>query len=476
VFEEGTSVRKTLRRRVGAVAAMLAMAVTASACSSAATSGDSSSGDDVTAPGKDALDGKGEVGVTFWHGMSGTNGETLQALVDQFNNDHKGKIKVTLNYKGQYDSVLASYKNASEKQRPDMMQMYDIGTRYMIDSNTTVPMQSFIDVDKHDVSDLQPNIAGYYTVDDKLYSMPFNTSMPLMYVNREAFTKAGLDPDKPPTDLDEIMAAAKKIKTTPGETVQYGFGASLYGWFVEQWNAVADTTLCDADNGRTGRASKVTLANDTNVKLVQWWQDMVDQGLAMKLDSNTDNGDNAFSSGTVAMSLESTGSLGTFTAGAKASKNPFTVGTGFYPKVDAANDGGPIIGGASLWIMHKDDPAKQRAAWELVKFLSQKDTQVTWHTKTGYFPISKAALDDPADKQWVSQKPQFSTAIEQLQGTKLTHATQGCSVGEMPEVRKNVENALQAAILQGTDAKQALTDAQNAADKQIAAYNDKLGG
>ncbi|MFL6123639.1 ABC transporter substrate-binding protein [Actinophytocola sp.] len=468
--------RITSRRRIGALAAALALAVTASACTSAATSGDSSGGGDAAAPGKDALDGKGEVGITFWHGMSGTNGAALQSLVDQFNSQHQGKIKVTLNYKGQYDNVLASYKNASTKQRPDMLQMYDIGTRYMIDSRTIMPMQSFIDVDHHDVSDLQPNIAGYYTVDDKLYSMPFNTSMPLMYVNREAFQKAGLDPDKPPTTLDEIMAAARKIKATPGETVQYGFGASLYGWFAEQWNAVADQTLCDADNGRTGRAEKATIVNDTNLKLVRWWQQMVNEGLAMKLDSNTDNGDNAFSSGTVAMSLESTGSLGTFTAGAAASKNPFTVGTGFYPKVSADDDGGPIIGGASLWIVNKKDPARERAAWELVKFLSSKQTQVTWHTKTGYFPISKAALDDPADKQWVSQKPQFATAIEQLRGTKLTHATQGCSVGEMPNVRKDVETALQAAVLQGTDAEKALTDAQNAANKQIADYNDKLGG
>jgi sn-glycerol 3-phosphate transport system substrate-binding protein len=224
---------------------MFAMAVTATACSSAASSGDSSSGGDTAAPGADALDGKGEVDVTFRHGMSGTNGEAPQSLVDKFNTEHKGKIKVTRTYEGRYDSVLASYKNASRKRRPDMMQMYDIGTRYMIDSNTTIPMQPFIDVDKHDVSDLQPNIAGYCTVDDKLYSMPFNTSMPSMYVNREAFTRAGLDPDEPPTSLDEITAAAKKIKATPGEIVQYGFGASLYGWFVEQWNSVADETRCD---------------------------------------------------------------------------------------------------------------------------------------------------------------------------------------------------------------------------------------
>ena len=80
------------------------------------------------------------------------------------------------------------------------------------------------------------------------------------------------------------------------------------------------------------------------------------------------------------------------------------------------------------------------------------------------------------DNQRVSQKPQFATAIHQLQDTKLTHATQGCPAGEMPEMRKNAENALQTAVLRGTDATMALTHAQDAANKQIADYHDKLGG
>ncbi len=466
--------QRKLRRGAGALS-LLTAAVLAAGCSSATSGGDSVDPNDTSAPSADALKGKGEVDINFWHAMSGVNGQSLQKLVDQFNAQNKGKIKVTLNYKGQYDTALAAYKNSSTKQRPDLMQMYDIGTRYMIDSKTIVPMQSFIDVDKMDVSDLQPNIAGYYTVDKKLYSMPFNTSMPLMYVNREAFQKAGLDPDKPPTSIDDIMADARKIKATKGETVQYGFGATLYGWFVEQWNASANQTLCDADNGRTGRATKATLATDTNIKLLTWWQQMVKEGLAMKLDSNTDNGDNAFSSGTVAMALESTGSLGQFVQGAAAAKNPFSVGTGYYPKVNGDDTGGPIIGGASLWAVHKGDLARERATWELVKFLASKQSQVTWHTSTGYFPISKAALDDPADQAWVKQKPQFSTAIKQLQKTKLTYATQGCSVGEMPDIRKDVENALQAVVLQGQDPKQALTTAEATATKQIAAYNAKLG-
>lgn len=469
--------RKRLSRGTAVLALALAAATTVAGCTSAASPSGSAAQDTAAAPGEDVLNGKGEVDLTFWHAMSGTNGQALQKLVDQFNTEHQGKIKVSLNYKGQYDTALAAYKNAAPEQRPDLMQMYDIGTRYMIDSKTITPMQSFIDKDKFDTSDIQPNIAGYYTVDNKLYTMPFNTSMPLLYINKEAFEKAGLDPAKPPTNLDELTTAAQKIKDTPGETVQFPFGASLYGWFAEQWSAISGQTICDAENGRTGRPAKATLNTPSNVKVLQWWQQMVNQGLAEKLDSNTDNGDNAFSSGTVGMALESTGSLKSFTAASAKAKDPFTVATGFFPKVNASDTGGPIIGGASLSIMGQGkDAAHQRAAWDLVKFLASKQSQVTWHTSTGYFPISKSALTDPADQQWVAQKPQFATAIAQLQGTKLNHATQGCSVGVMPDIRKDVENALQAAVLQGQDPVQALTAAETAADKQIADYNAKLGG
>ena len=162
------------------------------------------------------------------------------------------------------------------------------------------------DGDKLDLSDIQPNIAGYYTVDGALQSMPFNTSMPLFYFNRTAFTQAGLDPNNPPRTLADIRAAAEKIKANPAPGVQFPFGASLYGWFLEQFTAQAGQNLCEPANGHSGRASSVTLASDTNVALLSWWQGMVRDGLAMKLDSNTDNGDNAFTSGVAAMSLEST--------------------------------------------------------------------------------------------------------------------------------------------------------------------------
>jgi multiple sugar transport system substrate-binding protein len=163
------------------------------------------------------------------------------------------------------------------------MQMYDIGTRYMIDSKTIVPMQSFINVDHTDTSDLQPNIAGYYTVDDKLYSMPFNTSMPLLYINREAFQKAGLDPEKPPTTLDELYADVQKIDALGGGVDGYFFGGACPGCMLfTTWPMIwasGATVLNDE-----GTAS--TVDNDAAAKVYALYRKMYQNGLVPKAVKN----------------------------------------------------------------------------------------------------------------------------------------------------------------------------------------------
>ncbi|MET8042051.1 ABC transporter substrate-binding protein [Micromonospora sp. NPDC005215] len=467
---------RTTLRRVAVGLSLAALTATAAACGSAtANSTDASSGTD--APAASALDGKGEVSVDFWHAMTGKNGEALTQLADQFNAKNKGRVKVNLQFKNTYDDTLSAYKAAlNSGQAPDVVQVYDIGTRFMIDSKSTVPVQSFVDADKTTTADIQPNIAGYYSVDNKLYSMPFNTSMPLLYLNKTAFTKAGLDPANPPKTLDEITDAARKltVKDADGRVTQYGFGAALYGWFLEQWTAVGNQEYCDQGNGRDGRGTTVKLATDDHVKLLAWWKKMVDEGLAPKLDSNTTTADNAFTAGTVAMTLESTGSLSGFL---KSSEGKFDIATGNYPKINATDAGGPIIGGASLWVVGKGkDDAHKRASWEFVKFLSDKDSQATWHTSTGYFPISKGALETAVDMQWVAQRPQFQTAITQLQNTPLSKATQGCLLGAMPQARKAAEQAMQAAVLSGTEPRAALQQQQESLAGPVKDYNQSVAG
>lgn len=451
-----------------------ALLVVAACGNSGNTPGPSASAGGSAAPSDNGS--SGGVQITFWHAMNGNNGKALQTLVDKFNAANQGKIHVVATYQGNYDDTLAKYKAAIQsKQTPSLIQIYDVGTRFMIDSGQTVPMQSFIDADKYDVSQLQPNILGYYSIGGKLYSMPFNTSMPILYYNKTAFQKAGLDPTKPPTTLDEIRTDAQKltIKDASGKVTQYGFGAAIYGWFMEQWTAVADQPYCDNGNGRSAKATKVLVNGPEQVQLMTWWAQMVKDGLAVNTGRNTTDAQNAFKAGRVAINIESTGVLGGYQT---AAQGKFDVGTGFYPKIQASDAGGPIIGGASLWIDQANHSTQeQQASWAFVKFLNDPANQAYWHTQTGYFPVSKTALADPTDQAWVKDHPQFQTAITQLDQTKLDVATQGCLLGVMPQARQNTEVAMEKVIL-GQSAPQAALDAAVAADQPLIDQYNKATG
>ncbi|GAB3594860.1 ABC transporter substrate-binding protein [Angustibacter peucedani] len=456
------------------VAGLAALVLAASACSGSGGGGD---GSGTAAPGADALDNaKGVTTITFWHAMKATNADALNAMVAAFNKEHEGKIKVNAVFQGEYDDVITKYKaSVQQKKTPDLVQVYDIGTRFMVDSKQTVAVGDLAKKDGYDLGGLEPNIANYYTIDGTLRSMPLNSSLPLLYINVDAFKKAGLDPTKPPQTLDEIAADAKKLTVKSGSQVsQYGFGAAIYGWFLEQLMAENGDTYCDQDNGRKGLATKVQFDGPTGTQVATWWADLVKAGYATNTGRKTDDAQAAFKSGKVAMNLESTGALKGYL---EAAQGKFELATAPFPKVDASSSGGPVIGGASLWISgpgHTD--AQKRAAWEFAKFASSPEQQATWHTSTGYFPVSTKALDLPADKAWVAKYPQFSTAVDVLHSEQPSTATAGCALGTMPQSRKASEDGLEKAILGQAPPQQALTDAAKGLEPVLKQYNDSVGG
>ena len=453
------------RLALGALAA-----VSLAACGGGETTTPSSPLDNATPPTR-------PVEVSFWHGFAaGANQDATNYLVQKFNDAHRGEIHVTATYKGTYDDTLAAVKTAIQagqaNQIPSLVQIYDIGTRFMIDSKATQPMQVFIDKDRYSTADLEPNILGYYRIGDKLYSMPWNVSTPMLYYDKDAFVAHHLDPSKPPQTLDEIRQAAQALteRDASGNVTRYGFGAAIYGWFLEQFTARAGLQYCNNGNGRDKNATKVNFNQAEDVKLVDWWSRMVADGLALNTGRNTTDAQNAFKAGRFAMNLESTGALRGYQTALK-----FQFGTAFFPHVQDGDSGGTIIGGASLWIMNSHPSYEQRAAWEFVKFLETPENQAYWHTHTGYFPVDKKALNDPADQTWMQQYPQFKTAIDQLHATRLDKATQGCLLGVMPQARQAAEVGIENAILKKSAPQKAMDDAAASIQPQIDQYNQSVG-
>lgn len=449
-----------------APAALAGMMLLVSACGG---SGDGSSATGAAAPADSKKEAAGTAPaavqkVVWWHSFGGDLAKALEKVVTDFNAS-RTDIQVEAVYQGSYDESLTKMKASMDsKTGPSMIQVFEIGSRYMIDSKAVTPVQTFIDQDKYDLSQLEENITGYYTFDGKLYSMPFNTSNPILYYNKDLFKAAGLDPSAPPATFEQVKEYALKLN----KDGVAGASFAIYGWFMEQLFANQGAELLNNGNGRAGLATASQLNSDAGVKTLTWWKDLVDSKAAINLGRKTDDTKKAFAAGQVAMVLDSTASLRGIV---NAVGGKFEVGTGFLPKPSDAKEGGVIVGGASNWILNNKSEAEQKAAWEFIKFLSAPEQQANFHVNTGYFPITKKAYDLQAVKDNMVKYPQFKTAVDQLHGTKLNKATQGAVMGVFPEARQITENAIEEALAGKKSPKDALDAAAKEISTKIEQYN-----
>ena len=363
------------------------------------------------------------VEITFWHAMGGVNGEALTTMIEQFNTEYEGKIHVNYEYQGSYDDAFSKIQAAGSDIPCDLMQVYDIGTRYMIDMGWAKPMQEFIDAEGYDISVLEGNVLAYYTVDGTLYSMPFNSSTPILYYNKTAFAEAGLDPEQPPKNFDEIFEFAQKLRIEDenGNVVRYGFGMGNYGWFFEQWVGKMGLHYVDNNNGR-GQEPATKVEFDTNgagAAILSVWQKAIGEGIAPYLNQGNDDAKQAFINGSIAITLESTAALKTLLTNVGDS---FELGCGYFPYINADDAGGVSIGGGSLWAFETGDETREAATWEFVKFLISPEQQAFWNAQTGYFPINTLAQETETFKANIEQYPQFQVALDQLHDSAPEYA------------------------------------------------------
>lgn len=405
--------------------------------------------------------------LTFWHSMGGKGGEAITALVDAFN-ESQDEIRVVAEYQGAYDDAVNKLKSSALRNAgPDIMQLYEIGTKWMIDSEYAIPMQDFIDEEGYDVSHLEENILDYYTIDDKLYSMPFNTSTPILYYNKTAFEEVGLNPEVAPTNFDEILEYSEKLTKKSGNiTERYGYAMQIYGWFFEQFLIKQQLDYANEGNGRDNQATAVTF--DTNqgaLNIINGWKTLVDSGLIANFGRNGDAVTDSFASGKVAMTIASTASL---TDIKSKINDTFELGTAYFPAVSSTDEGGVSIGGASLWIMDKGDDDKAKAAFEFIKFMVSADVQAQWAQATGYFSVNKEAYEIPSMVEYLNNNPEFQTAIDQL---REPNNQSGALLGVFPEARAAIEENIEKVLNNELSASEAVLNLTKTINQALEKYN-----
>ena len=439
------------------IASMLALSMIAGTSSAVFAA------ENTTAEMADASDVDGTT-ISFWHSMGGVNGEALDTLVKQFNEENEYGITVDAQYQGEYDDSLNKLKSAQiGNMGADLVQVYEIGTRFMIDSGWIVPMQEMIDGDGYDLSQIEPNLAAYYTIDNELYSMPFNSSTPILYYNKDMFEKAGIT--EVPDSLEGIGEIGQQLLDNGGAGEAMSMG--IYGWFFEQLISKQGLEYANNGNGRKEAATAVAFDENGAAKnILTVWKDLNDKGFAPIVGKGGDAGLADFSAGKSAITLGSTASLKQILQDVNGK---FEVGTAYFPKVSSSDEGGVSIGGASLWALDNQDPKKLRTTWEFIKFLISPESQAYWNAQTGYFPVTVAAQEEETFKQNVAEYPQFQTAIDQLHDSAPEYA--GALLSVFPEARAIVESEIESLLNGNEDVDAAVKNMTESINGAIEEYN-----
>ena len=239
------------------------------------------------------------------------------------------------------------------------------------------------EVEEHLGGDLpvHPRAAALTVRNGVTYGLPYVFSTPTLFYNADLFTEAGLDPDDPPTTWDEVATAATAI----ADNTEAG---GLYIACIElDW---CTQGIVRSNGGRvmTPDRGAITWADEPSLEVYTFWQQMVDSGAHVNM-TGADAGD-AFAAGTIGMLLQTSAVQGSLLAASDGVWELRATGMPTFGDRPAV----PVNSGSGLGIL-TDDPAHQRAAWELMKFLTSADAMQVITTEMGYLPLRPGMVDDP---------------------------------------------------------------------------------
>jgi len=398
-----------------------------------------------------------QVEIQWWHSMGGALGEAVNDLAKQFNESQK-EYKVNAVYKGSYpESMTAAIAAYRAKNPPHIVQVFEVGTATMMAAKgAIVPISKVMSDAKEPFNPkayLQ-TVTGYYSdTKGNLLSFPFNSSTVMFYVNKDAFKKAGLDPDKAPKTWKEVLAAAEKLKAAGQGCV---YTTSWPSWkHIENFSAWHNVPIGTKQNGMGGFDTVFTINSPLHVRHISMLGDMAKKGM-FTYAGRTNQGDAKFSSGECAMF---TGSTGAQAGIRKAAKFEWSIN--FIPYHDDVK-GAPqnsIIGGASLWVMAGRKAEEYKGVAKFFTFLSSPAIQMQWHTKTGYVPITTAAYEVTKKSGFYDKDPGAELAVKQLTNKAPTENSKGLRFGNFVQGREVIEEEMESVFAGKKDAKTALDDA-----------------
>src|SRR5690625_2812431 len=406
--------------------------------------------------------------IEFWHGLSAPLGDMLEGYVEAFNESQDDYV-INPSYKGSYpDTMVAAIAASRSGDAPHIVQMFEVGTATMMAAGPAIkPVHElFAETGvEFDPEIYIPAVKGYYSLPDgSMMSMPFNSSTSSMWINRDYFEAAGLDPDAEYRTWDEVRAASKQI--VDAGVAECGFATSWPTWVqFEQMGALHNEPIATKANGMEGLDAELTVNSPFFVRHVQNLLDMQEEG-SFTYAGRDSAADALFPSGECAIVMGSSAMRARIMNEAE-----FDWDLRMLPYYDDVEDAplNSIIGGASFWVMTAPSRTGEEYAGvaEFFNYMSQPEVVTNWHTESGYLPIIFGVYEELEESGFYAENPGLDTPYLQLTMAETTVNSRGPRLDKMHVLRNIIHEELELA-LQGEQ------DAQTAMDNAVSRGNTVL--
>jgi len=396
--------------------------------------------------------------IRLWHAMSGARGIELDRLIRKYNASQKD-YRVVSFFQGAYDEVMADdiQMRKGTSRSPHIVQVNDAGTADMMRSGSALPLWQLMQQWGRPLdAKYLPAVSAYFSdTEGRLLALPFTGATPVLYYNRDAFRKAGLDPAKAPQTLYEMPKALAAL-VDAGQSC--ALTTAWQSWvLIENMSAWHNQRFATQGNGmaeETGSGAR--LAFNTRL-MVRWISTLASWQKAgyFTYSGRKDEAEARFASGECAMLTSSSASYGALRR--RARFHLAVAQLPYYDDFDAAPQN-TLIGGSALWAIAGKSAAQYRGVASFFAYLARPQVLAAWHQRTGDVPLTTTAYELTRKQGFYRGHPEQEIAVRQLLATP-TGDSAGIRLGGLRSIRGIIDEELESVW----NGKKAPLDALNAA-------------
>lgn len=414
----------------------------------------------------------GPQSVRIWGAFGGDEApDAFARLVDEFNGLGTG-ITVDVERIDRPSELIARLQYTPFDQWPDVVLTSPQSMRRLVDTGRLVAPGDCAGVPglAATVTDLLPAVDATYRFDGEMQGVPFGVSSTVLFFDAAELRAAGMDPDDPPSTLEELAAASSQVVDT---------GVSPHGLVVYEWYGTyllhglavqRGLELVSPDNGRRRGAFDLDYQRPEFVEMLQWLRTMITDHGAVSIGRTPSSVEDLLRvvdplDGAV-MTLHSSASLGDVLALVEGGAFPGAeLGVGPMPGgLDGAE-----VGGVGMWLLDRGDPSALAAAAAAVAWLADGPQIARFAAATGYVPPSAAVAAEPAIRARWAERPQFRVAYDQIAAVAAGSAAAGPLVGPNAEFNSRLFD-LTLEIVDGADPVAALAEFEADVRALVAQY------